>query len=266
MNSLEWQHRLLSPNPADQAWELFHENSKNGRFSTSATDQDVRNHVARLHESLPFEGYPIVALPPALAPLPLSLDQAITKRVSVREYRASPSTMPTVATLLHYAYGVNRECPNQDFPRSLRVVPSAGALYPLELFIHAAAIEGLVAGLYHYNPSKHHLRLLREGDGTGTIAEAMLQPEIARGASLILFITALFERSVFKYGDRGYRFTLLEAGHVAQNVNLTATALGLGVVNIGGFLDRAVDEFLELDGVTHSTIYMAAIGTQGEAG
>ena len=76
----------------------------------------------------------------------------------------------------------------------------------------------------------------------------------------MFFMTAMFERTVFKYGDRGYRFTFLEAGHVAQNMSLVATALGLGCVNIGGFYDREIDEFLGIDGLTHSTLYMLAIG------
>jgi SagB-type dehydrogenase family enzyme len=85
-------------------------------------------------------------------------------------------------------------------------------------------------------------------------------PELALGASLIVFITAIFERSIFKYGDRGYRFVFLEAGHVGQNINLVTNALGLGCTNIGGFFDRQIDDFLGIDGVTHSTIYMMAIG------
>ena len=94
----------------------------------------------------------------------------------------------------------------------------------------------------------------------------MVQPDIAYGASLIVFITSIFERSIFKYGDRGYRFILLEAGHVAQNINLVSNALGLGSVNIGGYFDREIDDLLGLDGVAHSTIYMIAIGSRKEPG
>ncbi len=118
------------------------------------------------------------------------------------------------------------------------------------------------AGLYHYNASKNQLRFLREGDQTSRISEAVAYPDLIVGASVLIFITAIFERSVFKYGDRGYRFILLEAGHVAQNVNLVANALGLGCTNIGGFFDRQTDDFVGLDGVTHSTIYMIAIGNK----
>jgi SagB-type dehydrogenase family enzyme len=143
-------------------------------------------------------------------------------------------------------------------------VPSAGALYPLEIFFHSIESESVKAGLYHYNPIENRLRLVRGGDATADISKAMVQPDIAPRASVIIFITAVFERTVFKYADRGYRFIFLEAGHVAQNMDLVSQALGLGCVNIGGYFDREVDDFLGIDGLTHSTIYMMAIGKKNE--
>jgi len=168
--------------------------------------------------------------------------------------------MEQLASVLYHAYGVTRTNEGTVFPRPFRTVPSAGALYPLELFFHTVHTEGLNPGLYHYNASQHNVCLLRRADETQRIANALVQPAIARGASVVLFITAMFERTLFKYADRGYRFVMLEAGHVAQNVNLCTSALSLGCVNVGGFRDREIDGFLELDGVMHSTIYLIAIG------
>jgi len=139
-------------------------------------------------------------------------------------------------------------------------VPSGGALYPLEIYFYTEYVEGLAAGLYHYNPSANNLRHLFAGGLSNQIAVALVQPDLMRGSSVMFFITAVFERSTFKYGDRGYRFTLLEAGHVAHNMNLTALGLGLGSVNIGGFFDRQIDELMGLDGVKHSTIYLLGVG------
>ena len=85
----------------------------------------------------------------------------------------------------------------------------------------------------------------------------------AQDSSAIVFITALFERTTFKYGSRGYRFALLEAGHVAQNLDLAAAGLGLATLNVGGFVDRQIDDLLGLDGLLHSTIYICAIGAEG---
>jgi SagB-type dehydrogenase family enzyme len=165
-----------------------------------------------------------------------------------------------LANLLHHSYGVTRENADNGFPRPFRIVPSAGALYPLEIFFHSSKVQGLQDGIYHYHPARNCLRQLSPRNESKNIAERLIQPEIALEASVIIFITAIFERSVFKYGDRGYRFVLLEAGHVAQNMNLVGNALGLGCVNLGGFFDREIDDFLGLDGVTHSTLYLIAIG------
>ena len=143
-------------------------------------------------------------------------------------------------------------------------MPSGGALYPLEIFFHTTHVGALEAGLYHFNPMQNRLRLLRYGDNSRRLSDALVQRNLAVDASLIVFITAVFERSVFKYGDRGYRFVLLEAGHVAQNLALTATGMGLGCLNVGGFADRQIDDLLGLDGIDHSTIYLAAVGAPSE--
>ena len=259
MSQESWQETLLSSGNQEQVWELFHENSKNGRYSQVPSDKEVLARISQFHESLSFEGYPAVVLPFPLASLNLSLDEAITFRSSVRDLIPCCLSMDKVATILHHSYGIVRRKAG-TFPRGLRVVPSGGGLYPLEIFFYTAHMEDQRSGVYHYNPSKNNLRLLREGDATKQISGSMVQSEIGRSASLIIFITAIFERSIFKYEDRGYRYIFLEAGHVAQNINLVSTALGLGSVNIGGFFDREIDAFLDLDGVTHSTIYMIAIG------
>lgn len=252
----------LPPGDQDLVWELFHENSKTSRFAAPPGEEEVLATMAAMWESLPFEGYPIVELPAERLPLELSLEQAIITRVTARSIEAVSLGLPEIGTILHYAYGVTRSNLETPFPRPFRTVPSGGALYPLELFFHTTCVEGLTPGVYHYNPTRNDLRLVREGDATDVIAGALVQRDIAIHSSLMLFITAMFERSTFKYGDRGYRFTLLEAGHVAQNVNLVANGLGLGCVNLGGFLDRRVDDFLDLDGLTHSTIYLIAIGRE----
>ena len=260
-----WQEIIMPGSNEERLWELFHENSKVGRHTQTLSQEEVRSRMRKLHESLPFEGYPRVDLPHSFAPLSLPLEQAITTRTSVRNFSPCEFTLEQIGTLFFYAYGVTRKNTDTSFPRPFRVVPSGGALYPLELFFHTAHLEGHPSGIYHYNAAEHCLRHLHEGDDTQRISLGLVQPELAQGASLIIFLTAIFERSVFKYGERGYRFILLEAGHVAQNLNLVANALGLGCVNIGGYFDREIDEYLDLDGITHSTIYMLAIGGKTDA-
>jgi len=262
MNQQSWQTLLLPPGDEDCIWELFHENSKVGRYSRAPSREEVKARVDELHESLPFYGYPEVSLPTDLIPLTQTLDSVLISRVSERELQPFPLSPRTVATILHYAYGVTRKNNGTHFPRPFRVVPSGGALYPLEIFFYSNQIDGWPCGLYHYSPSSHAVHLLYEGPLAQRISDALVQPTIALGASMVLFVTAIFERSIFKYGDRGYRFILIEAGHVAQNINLVTASLELGSVNIGGFYDRQIDDLLGLDGITHSTIYMVALGTE----
>jgi SagB-type dehydrogenase family enzyme len=255
-----WQMLRLPPRAGEDAWEIFHENSKTGRYSDVKSPNLVLRRMAEMAESLPFADYPTVDLPAQLRPLDVPLEKAILARASARALDVQQMTLQDVATLLHYSYGVTRDNLETVFPRPFRSVPSGGALYPLELFFHSARIANLEPGLYHYNPPLNNLRFLSYGDRSQNICEAVVQSDLLLNASLVLFITAMFERSVFKYGDRGYRFVLLEAGHVAQNFSLVASALGFGCVTIGGFFDREIDEFLGLDGINHSTVYLAALG------
>lgn len=260
MNPPLSQELLLSSSQEHQVWELYHENSKLGRNSSGRSDEELLAWMKQLHQSLPFEGYSAYDLPESLPPLTAPLEEAILTRVSNREMEPSKLMLDNVTQLLRYSYGITRESKGAAPTRAFRVVPSGGALYPLEIFFYSLMIDGLPSGLYHYNPSKNNVRLLRNGDLSDEIGECLVHSELAQKASLMIFITAIFERSIFKYQERGYRFILLEAGHVAQNLNLVATALGLASVNIGGFFDRDIDDFIGIDGVTHSTLYMIAIG------
>jgi SagB-type dehydrogenase family enzyme len=118
--------------------------------------------------------------------------------------------------VLRSAYGITHDQRALGYPRAFRAAPSAGALYPLELYFYNGHCIGFPSGLYHYNPVDDNVRLLRAGDLTRQLASALVAENLATDAALIIFITAVFGRTVFKYGDRGYRFILLEAGHVAQ--------------------------------------------------
>jgi hypothetical protein len=133
-----WQEIFMPGSNEEPLWELFHENSKIGRHSQALSKEDVLSRMKRFYESLPFEGYPRVNLPRTFAPLSLSLEQAIATRTSIRNFCPCELTLEKIATLFFYAYGVIRKNTDTAFPRPLRVVPSGGALYPLELFFHTA--------------------------------------------------------------------------------------------------------------------------------
>jgi SagB-type dehydrogenase family enzyme len=249
-----------------RVWELFHENSKVSRWDAPISSEHVLRRMGEMHETFPYDAYPATRLPEPSAEMPLSVRDAILARRTARVLEPVPVALETLSSLLSLAYGVTARNEGTGFTRPFRAVPSGGALYPLELFFHAIHVEGIAPGLYHYNPLRHEVRRLREGDFSREIAAALVQRDAAYDSSLLLFITAFFERSAFKYGERAYRFALLEAGHVAQNVALAATALGLGTRCIGGFFDRAVDAFLDLDGCTQSALYLVALGRIADDG
>ncbi|MBI2840751.1 MAG: SagB/ThcOx family dehydrogenase [Acidobacteria bacterium] len=247
-------------------WEIFHEASKLGRYDEFPSQESIVARMKELLESLPYDPYPEVALPTEMTALDMRLSEAVLSRTSCRAMRPRSIELRDLAALLHHAYGITRDNSGTEYTRGFRAAPSGGGLYPLEIYFHTKHVQGLRPGLYHYNPLQRNVRLLRGEDLTPRIAEALVpfQSTIAADASVIFFLTALFERSTFKYGLRGYRFILLEAGHVAQTLNLAANALGLGSLNIGGYYDRQIDELLGLDGLTQSTLYMVAAGERVE--
>ena len=242
-----------------EIWELFHENTKMGLFYDLAPREMILDHMDRFVEALDYSDRPEVKLPERIKELTLPLSRAIQERMSARDFSGGDMSFEDAAALLHYGYGINRTTEQTGFPRGFRNCPSGGGLFPLEVYVYASQIEGLEQGTYHYSPVMSSLRRLNRESGAVEIRRILVQPELHQ-ASMLIFITAQFERCLFKYQDRGYRFILLEAGHLAQNVNLVAAALDLGCVNVGGYFDRRADKFLDLDGLTHSTIYMIALG------
>jgi SagB-type dehydrogenase family enzyme len=169
-----------------------------------------------------------------------------------------PLTLEEVSTLLHAGYGVQDHVTVTDFDFEVRPVPSAGARYPLELHLIVWSVAGLERGTYRYLPSGHSLE--RTGrpvppEGVGTLF--LGQPYLA-GASAVTVLAATLPLTLARYGDRGYRYILFEAGHIAQNLNLATSALGLGSLNLGGFLDQAVAQALHL--IVQVPLYGVALG------
>lgn len=169
----------------------------------------------------------------------VSLEAAIRMRRSVREYSTRSLSLEDVAQLLWSAQGVT----SRDGGRA---APSAGALYPLELYLVAGDVDSLAAGLYRYEPQGHRLQRIADGDLRKSLAGAALDQSWVRRAPAVLVIAGVYERSAKKYGERARRYTRIETGHAAQNVYLQATALGLGTVIVGAFDDGVVQEVLGL--------------------
>ena len=253
--------------PLDDPAETYHEASKVSPFRIARQVEGAR----RLDSSPELQlsstravkrlGGPLSPLAPP-APLEMSLADAIDGRVSRRTFGTDPLQSAFLAALLRAGYGVTHTLESEagEALLPLRAVPSGGALYPLELFVAALRVGGLEPGLYHFDPLRSCLESVRTGLDAAEVAAVSTYPEIVEGCAAFLVIAAVFGRTRFKYGLRCYRFALLEAGHVGQNVVLAATALGLAAVPLGGFYDRRTDEFLGLDGVNESALYTIAVG------
>jgi SagB-type dehydrogenase family enzyme len=200
-----------------------------------------------------------LGLPSPILP-EVTLAEALRARRSERSFGPGDVTLPELAAVLHVGYGVTQPAAADD-PQPLRGVPSGGALYPLEVYAVLARVEGVEPGLYHFDPLRHVLEAWTPASSpVEALKEASIYPEIVGDCAATLLVTGVFWRSRFKYGLRGYRFVLLEAGHLVQNVLLVCAALGLAAVPLGGFYDRPVDELLGADGVNESVLYEICLG------
>ena len=184
-----------------------------------------------------------VELPQPVLKGGMSVEEAIATRRSIRKYADEPLTLQELGQLLWAAQGIT------DEKRGFRAAPSAGATYPLELFVavRAGGVVGLEAGIYSYDPWTHSLALVRSGDFGDELADAALGQEWVRRAPVCIIIAANYSRTTSVYGSRGVRYVHMEAGHVGQNIYLQATALGLGTVAVGAFYDGDVAEILRTE-------------------
>ncbi|HEX6289634.1 MAG TPA: SagB/ThcOx family dehydrogenase [Herpetosiphonaceae bacterium] len=233
---------------------VYHEWSKPGVI-------DVLGTVANWGQQPPlYKTYPdaqTIALPPPSFEGGLATEDAMRRRRSTRSYAAAPMTLDQLSRLLFLTGGLTSE----RWGHRLRATPSSGALYPIEIYAVVHQVEGLSAGLYHYGVQAHSLEQLQSVDLRELVVRQGLMQEFLGQASVVLFFTVIFQRMRWKYQDRTYRYGLIEAGHLGQNVYLAATSMGLGACAVGAFMDDAINAMLGVDGTEEAAIYMLAVGT-----
>lgn len=204
---------------------------------------------------------PRVALPPTAPGVVQALAMA---RRSVRAFRPEPMPLATLAALLRAGYGIGG--PDQmdqggSFLR--RSVPSAGGTYPLEVYALVARVDRLAPGIYHFDAIGEALELVRPGPWQAEAEPVFYTWPYVADAPVILCLSAEFARTQSKYGPRGYRYILLEAGHAAQNLCLAAVEAGLASLCMGGFRDTALNGLIGLDQPDDAVVYTIALGCPG---
>ncbi len=177
-----------------------------------------------------------------------SIEETLNQRRSVRDYKKEALSLEEISQLLWAASGKNLY---------RRTAPSAGATYPLEIYLAVGEMEGLGSGLCRYSYSRHSLEKIIEQDIRKKLCRAALSQSIIEEAPIDIIIAADFDRTTGHYGQRGIRYVHMEAGHVGQNISLQANALGLGTVMIGAFDDKQVKEIL---GIREDPLYIVPVG------
>ncbi|MBM3284230.1 SagB/ThcOx family dehydrogenase [Candidatus Gottesmanbacteria bacterium] len=168
-----------------------------------------------------------------------SVEKAIAGRRSIRNYKNEPLTLAEVAQILWAAQGITDGYGG-------RSVPSAGALYPLEVYIAIGNVKELAAGLYKYTPKDHGIIKISSQDIRKELAEAALGQEYIAEGAVDIVIAGVYKRTTQKYGDRGVQYVQMEAGHASQNIYLECESLGLGTVAVGAFIEEKVKKALNL--------------------
>jgi len=187
-------------------------------------------------------------LPPPRCLGDVSLTAAMAGRASCRRFSGAPLSLEEVSSVLDAAYGGQGDLNGSraDQGSAARPVPSAGARYPLEVHLIVSSVAGLEPRTYRYGPARHCLVCTGGPIAPEAVGDMFLGQRYLTTASALAVVTATLGPALARYGDRGYRYVLFEAGHVAQNLNLASSALGLGSLNLGGFWDRSLSAALGL--------------------
>ncbi|ACB84181.1 SagB/ThcOx family dehydrogenase [Natranaerobius thermophilus] len=189
----------------------------------------------------------------------LTIEEAIEERRSVRSYQEEGLSEQELSQLLWAAQGIT------DKNRNYRAAPSAGATFPMEIFVLVEQVEGLASGVYHYLPEKHSLKVLKSEDEDKSeelsqeLMKAALGQDSIGEAPVNIIIAAVYDRVTAEYGEVGYRYGKMEAGHISQNIYLQSQGLDLGTVAIGAFHQDSVSNILELSQDTEP-LYIMPVG------
>lgn len=262
----KWARQLgdgLRPLDEEHLYETFHVASRIApeisRLAPPATTNAFEMFVAS-RGFTQLDHLPAVALSDQ-EPEDTGLRHAMLRRRSSRELSASVGFVE-LSCLLRQALGLTSVVENEAFgvSQGLRSWPSAGGLYPLDAYVVANNVDGLARGVYHFNVAREQLERLAARDPRDVLAEGFLWQEFVTDSACVVLLVGVFERTIVKYGERGYRLVLLDAGHAGQNLLLTCEQLGLAATGLGGFADETLARDLRIDGLSRAVVHAVAVG------
>ncbi len=236
--------------------EIFQQKSKNIRgVERVSISERQQSNLSKLYKKYK-NAISRVQLPkPEFSP-DISFWDIINNRCSTRAFKNIPLSEMELSLLLYGITGLTRVFPKFAF----RTVPSAGALFPIEVYVVINNVIGIDQGLYHYDIEKHELEYLKKRDFGKQVSDACYGQRMVAKSAVNFIWTAIVERTRDTYGERAYRFIYLDCGHIGQNFYLAAEALGLNACVVGAFYDDDINQILDLDETKEFAIYMGVVG------
>jgi SagB-type dehydrogenase family enzyme len=217
----------------------------------------------RVRRTKDYPGAPRVALPPAMAEQTRSLSEVMADYQVARALAPQPLALAELSRLLHFSNGVTGEPAGDGF--KLRAAPSAGALYAGEVYVVAERVDGLEPGVYYYDPVRHSLVPIRLGAQLEVVRRALERPQGVAGAPAALLLTNVFDRYGWRYANRGYRYALIDSGHIGENLRLASRSARLSEVSPLRFEDDRLNALLEIDGREEAVCALHWIGRPAPA-
>lgn len=271
MTNLKYNKKVLSPEStwADSQAALLHEYTK-------YTVADLQKKTPRIIEYLhnpryvleTARNYKIYSTAEKISlkqeqPELVDFDSLLKKRESCRKFSGESIELQSLSNLLGWSAKVTRKAGLENFPDEsleMRPYPSGGGLYPCEIYVVATNVSGLTIGVYHYNTKSNELEVIDQHIDINEVKSSFMAESFVDDISFIIVITSVFERSVTKYSDRGYRIALLEAGHIAQNMLLSSTLMGFGSLAWGGGYDNKISKLLKNSVINEPPVHAILVG------
>ena len=259
-----WERGSLFHNDQDEVplYQIYHENSKLFPYWPISTGLSVNTEFEYLttRSFRQFPGLPKISLPPSPS-IDASYEDTAYARRSRRDLE-EPISLPELALTLRLGLGPSSVVHNEHrtLSHALRIWASAGGVFPLDFYLLNQRVHDLAAGIYHYNSIADVLEQIKQSPVDHILTDGFFGHEFVASASAVILFSGVFQRTVSKYGERGYRLVLLDAGHASQSTLLAAEASGLSACAVAGYCDDVLNDALRLDGVDESVVHTVALG------